>query len=113
VDDDPYVRRGLERLFRSAGFGVEAFASGVEFLESADDHEPQCVVLDLHMPDLDGFEVQAQLQRTHPQVPVVFVTGHDTPDSRARALEAGVKAYLCKPVDDKELLKSINEATAD
>jgi two-component system, LuxR family, response regulator FixJ len=112
VDDDPYVRRGLERLFRSAGFGVETFASGEEFLQSTDDHEPRCVVLDLHMPDLDGFEVQAQLLRTHPALPVIIVTGHDTPDARARALEAGAKAFLCKPVDDKELLRSINEAMA-
>jgi FixJ family two-component response regulator len=112
VDDDPYVRRGLERLFRSAGFGVETFASGAEFLRSADDHEPKCVVLDLNMPDLDGFEVQAQLLRTHPDLPIIIVTGHDTPDSRSRALEGGAKAFLCKPVDDKELLQSISEAMA-
>jgi FixJ family two-component response regulator len=110
VDDDPYVRRGLERLFRSAGFSVEAFESGPEFLRSADDHEPGCVVLDLQMPELDGIEVQAQLQRAHPDVPVIIITGHETADSRSRALEGGAKAYLCKPVDDKELLRSIKEA---
>jgi two-component system, LuxR family, response regulator FixJ len=112
VDDDPYVRRGLERLFRSAGFAVETFASGAEFLLSASDHVPHCVVLDLHMPDLDGFEVQEQLQREHPGVPVIIVTGHDTAESRSRALGGGAKSFLCKPVDDKALLKSINDAMA-
>jgi two-component system response regulator FixJ len=112
VDDDPNVRRGLERLFRSAGFSVETFASGAEFLQSADDHEPNCVVVDLHMPNMDGFEVQARLLLTHPDVPVIIITGHDTPESRSRALGGGAKSYLCKPVDDETLLKSINDAMA-
>jgi FixJ family two-component response regulator len=112
VDDDPYVRRGLERLFRSAGLSVETFASGAEFLQSVDDHEPDCVVVDLHMPNMDGFEVQAQLLLTHPDVPVIIITGHDTPESRSRALSGGAKSYLCKPVDDETLLKSINDAMA-
>jgi FixJ family two-component response regulator len=112
VDDDPYVRRGLERLLRSAGYPVEVFESGPEFLRSAALAEPGCVVLDLHMPDLDGFEVQAQLARAHPDVPVIIITGHDTPDSRSRALTGGAKAYLCKPVDDKTLLTALDDAMA-
>lgn len=110
VDDDPFVRKALERLLRSAGFSVEGFASGAEFLCSADDHQPDCVVLDLHMPDLSGFEVQSRLACTHGGVPVVVITGHDTPESRTRALGSGAKAYLPKPVDDETLLKAINGA---
>jgi FixJ family two-component response regulator len=110
VDDDPYVLRALERLFRSAGFRVETFASGAAFLRSADEHEPSCVVLDLHMPVLDGFEVQDDLVRSHPRVPVVVMTGHDTPESRSRALGGGARSYLCKPVDDQVLLTSVREA---
>lgn len=112
VDNDPSVRRGLERLLRSAGFSVETFESGAEFLQSADDHEPDCVVLDLHMPNVDGYELQDRLKRGHPDVPVIVMTGHDTPESRLRALSGGAKSYLCKPVDDETLLKSINDATA-
>jgi FixJ family two-component response regulator len=112
VDDDPYVRKALERLFRSAGLSVETFASGAEFLRSLDDHEPDCVVLDLHMPNVDGYEVQAQLLRIQPNVPVIVITGHDTPESRLRALSGGARSYLCKPVDDETLLKSINDAIA-
>jgi len=110
VDDDPYVRKALERLLRSAGLSVEAFASGAEFLASANDHEPDCVVLDLHMPEVSGFEVQSRLARAHACVPVVVITGHDTPESRTRALGGGAKSYLTKPVDDEALLKAINTA---
>jgi len=112
VDDDPYVRKALERLIRSAGFAAETFPSGAEFLKSVVDHEPDCVVLDLHMPMQDGFEVQAQLARDHCAIPVVVITGHDTPESRSRALGGGAKSYLCKPVDDETLLKAINSAMA-
>src|SRR6266568_2696387 len=112
VDDDLDVRRALRRLIGSAGFAVETFASGAEFLKSLDDHEPACVVLDLHMPELSGFEVQTQVTQTHAEVPVVIVTGHDTPASRARSLGGGAVAYLCKPVDDETLLAAINAAIA-
>jgi len=110
VDDDPFVRKALERLLRSAGLSVEAFASGAEFLESADHHLPDCVVLDLHMPDVGGSEVQSRLARAHAGLPVVVITGHDTPESRTRALGGGAKSYLTKPVDDEALLKAIHTA---
>ena len=61
VDDDDDVRVALRRLVSSAGFAVETYASGAEFLRSVDDHEPDCVVLDLHMPRMSGFEVQGAL----------------------------------------------------
>jgi FixJ family two-component response regulator len=112
VDDDAHVRKAIERLMRSAGFAVESFPSGGEFLKSMDDHEPDCVVLDLHMPVMDGFQVQAQLAGGHAVVPVVVITGHDTPESRLRALAGGARSYLCKPVDDETLLKAINAAMA-
>jgi FixJ family two-component response regulator len=58
VDDDEYVRVALTRLVSSAGFAVETFASGATFLRSVEDHEPHCLVLDLHMPEMSGFDVQ-------------------------------------------------------
>ena len=84
--------------------------SGAEFLHSVDDHEPDCVVLDLHMPGMSGFDVQGALAVAHAGVPVVVITGHDTPESRTRALRLGAKAYLCKPVDDEALLSAIGTA---
>ncbi len=110
VDDDADVRVALTRLFSSAGFAVEMFASGAEFLHSIRDHEPDCVVLDLHMPETSGFDVQGALAGGHSAVPVVVITGHDTPESRARAIRLGAKDYLCKPVNDEALLAAIGAA---
>lgn len=110
VDDDAEVRVALTRLVASAGFAVETFASCAEFMCSVENHEPDCLLLDLHMPGMSGFELQAALAAAHPAVPVLVITGHDTPDARARALALGAKAYLCKPVDDEELLAAIDHA---
>jgi FixJ family two-component response regulator len=110
VDDDADVRVALTRLVSSAGFAVETFASGAEFLRSIEDHEPDCVVLDLHMPEMSGFDVQCALAGGHPAVPIVVITGHDTPESRTRAIRLGAKDYLCKPVNDEALLAAIGTA---
>jgi len=110
VDDDADVRVALTRLVSSAGFAVETFASGAEFLRSIEDHEPDCVVLDLHMPDMSGFDVQGALADGHAAVPVVIITGHDTPEARARAIQLGAKVYLRKPVNDEALLAAIGTA---
>jgi len=110
VDDDADVRVALSRLLSSAGFAVETYACGAAFLQSMDDHEPDCIVLDLHMPDTSGFEVQDALAVRHSAVPVVVITGHDTPESRARASKLGANSYLCKPVDDEALLSAIDTA---
>ena len=112
VDDDAEVRLALTRLVASAGFEVEAFASGEAFLQSVRDHEPDCVLLDLHMPDTNGFDVQSAMLAAHAGVPVIVITGHDSTESRARALNGGAKAYLCKPVDGETLLQTINAAIA-
>lgn len=111
VDDDADVRVALTRLLASAGFSVEAFASGADFLRSLEHHDPDCAVLDLHMPEMSGFDVQGALAGRS-NVPVVVITGQDTPESRARALRLGAKGYLCKPVDDNALLAAIAVAVA-
>ena len=110
VDDDEDVRVALTRLVSSAGFAVETFASGGEFLRSVEDHEPDCVVLDLHMPAMSGFDVQGALANRHPTLPVVVMTGHDTPESRVRAVQMGAKVYLRKPINDEALLAAIGDA---
>lgn len=112
VDDDAEVRLALSRLVSSAGFAVETFASGAAFLQSIADHEPDCVLLDLHMPDASGFEIQSALAAGHATVPVIIVTGLPCPESRARALGLGAKDYLCKPIDDEALLAAIDAALA-
>ena len=110
VDDEEPVRKALTRLLRSAGLDVETFPSGVEFLESLSTRRPDCVVLDLHMPQVDGFAVQARLAEAGNRLPVVIITGHDSDETRDRAMAARPTAYLRKPVDDQTLLDAIELA---
>ena len=110
VDDEEPVRKALTRLLRSAGFDVETFPSGVECLESLPTRRPDCVVLDVHMPLMNGFEVQARLAESSAPVPVVIITGHDSTETRDRALAGRPMAYLSKPVNDQTLLDAIELA---
>ena len=104
VDDEELVRKALARLLRSACIDSRGFASGEDFLAAVAELNPDCVLLDLHMHGISGFEVLAQLQ---PHFPVVVITGHDSPEAQARALQAGAAAYLRKPINDRELLDAI------
>jgi FixJ family two-component response regulator len=110
VDDEESVCRALERLLRSAGFNVETFGSGVDFVKSLASRQPACVVLDLHMPRMSGFDVQEHLIRAGAAVPIIVITGHDTSQSRDRVVGAGASAYLRKPVDDQALLDAVHKA---
>lgn len=107
VDDEEPVRRGLERLLRSWGFRPEGFASGELFLESLATHRPDCLILDLHMPGMDGFAVLDRLSAMHAGIPVVIITGYDTPESRDRAERCGVAGYMRKPLDGQALADTI------
>jgi len=110
VDDEESIRKALTRLLLSAGLDVATFASGVKFLESIQTHRPDCVVLDLHMPVMNGFEVQARLAVSVKPVPVVIITGNDSTETHDRALAGRPIAYLRKPVDEQTLLDAIQLA---
>ena len=112
VDDEESVRKALMRLMRSVGLSVETFGSGPEFLKSIETRLPDCVVLDLHMPHMDGFNVQALLAQKYAALPVIIMTGHDLPQARERAMQGGASAFLRKPVLDHILLDAISAATA-
>lgn len=115
VDDDADVLRALQRLLRSEGFNVLVYGSGGEFLESIGEATPDCLVLDLHMPEMTGFDVLDALNALpngNVRPPVVVLTGHDTPIGRARALAGGADTYLCKPTDADVLVRAINDAIA-
>jgi FixJ family two-component response regulator len=111
VDDEDAVRRALERLLRSAGCEPQVFSSGETFLESLSRRKPDCVVLDLHMPGVTGFDVQVRLNASGFHVPVIVITGHDSAESRDRVRALGASAYLRKPVGAKVLLDAIERAT--
>ena len=89
---------------------AETFPSGAEFLESLLARRPDCIVLDLHMPTMNGFEVQTQIAQSGMGVPVIIITGHDSDETRDRALRGMPVAYLRKPVDDQVLLDAIELA---
>src|SRR3954469_19548117 len=112
VDDEDGVRRSLERLLRSAGISSTGFSSGAAFLESLDTGKPGCVVLDLHMPGVSGFEVQTRMGEAGFHIPVIVITGHDSTESRERVRALGAVAYLRKPVAAKALLEAIDRAIA-
>jgi len=110
VDDEESVRRALSRLLRSAGFESETFPSGDEFIETFSGQPPDCIVVDLHMPNLDGFRIQSWMAKAGVRIPVIVITGHNSDESRERAMKAGAVAYLRKPVDAEALLAAIASA---
>ena len=110
VDDEDDVRRGLKRLLRTAGMEVRTYDSD-GFMAEIDDID--CVILDLHMPGKGGFEIQQAMAARGMHVPVIVLTGNDSPSNRARSLAGGAGAYLCKPVDDDVLLRTIRRLIDD
>ncbi|MGH8666285.1 MAG: response regulator transcription factor [Burkholderiales bacterium] len=114
VDDEESVCNALSRLMRSVGFLAATFSSGRQFMAWSAERRPDCVVLDVHMPQPDGIEIHTQLQSAMQgaNVPIILITGHDTPEISEIAIEQGVHACLRKPVDDVLLLAAINAALA-
>ncbi len=114
VDDDESVCRALKRLVRAAGMEANTFASGQEFIEALNGMpwlHVGCVVLDVKMSNMNGLEVQERLSRLGKTMPVVFITAHDEPVVREKALAAGALAFLHKPVDDAFLISTLREAS--
>ena len=110
MDDEEPILKALSRLLRSADLDVETFQSGAKFFESLSTRRPDCVVLDLHMPQMSGVEIQALLAASGATLPVVIITGHDSNDARTGAMAAHPVAYLRKPVNDQVLLDAIELA---
>jgi FixJ family two-component response regulator len=112
VDDDYSVRKALQRLLRSINLDADAYGSGRDFLAALDHAMPDCLVLDLQMPEMNGLELQQQLAESGIRLPVIVITGHDEPGMRAQCMAAGASIYLRKPLDDKVLLQAIKDAIA-
>ena len=113
VDDDESVCRALRRLVRSLGMEASTFTSGQEFidlLEAMPSFDPDCVVLDVQMPGLNGLEVQERLVNSGSRLPVIFITAHDDAQVRMQAMEAGAVECLSKPFDDDVLLEKVRAA---
>jgi two-component system response regulator FixJ len=113
VDDDPSIRKALARLLRSASLEVETFGSAGELLVHNGSFHPACLVVDVHLPDIDGISLLRQLVAAAPGLPVVMITGDRDPELRLRALQEGAAAVLVKPFDEGRLLDEIRRALAN
>lgn len=113
VDDDDAVRDLLKLLLESYGIAVEAFGSTESFLQFYRPNSHACLVLDQHLPGATGLDFLGSPEGAGLHLPVILVTGRGDAALRKRALEAGVVAYLEKPVDDGALIAVIERAVAD
>ena len=88
VDDDVSAREGLARVIRSGGLTPKTFVSAEEFLAAPKPQTPSCLVLDVNLPGLNGLDLQAELAKSHHQIPIVFLTGHGDIRMTVHALKA-------------------------
>ena len=110
VDDDPAIRRSLERLMDAVGFQVASYATPKAFLDVAGSLLGGCVLLDLRMPEMDGFEVHAHLRSINPDLPVIVVTAQGDVQTAVRAMKAGAVDFIEKPYGDDALIAAIESA---
>lgn len=111
VDDDVGVLRALGRLLRAHGHEVKTFESAQEFLAMLPRDVPQCLVLDLQMPNMGGLELQQHLVRSGVHLPTIIITAHDDPGVRERCEAAGDMTFLLKPLQDASLFAAIKKVT--
>jgi FixJ family two-component response regulator len=110
VDDDQSVRRGLRRLFKSAGYAAEMFASAEDYLAREIFEGPICLVLDVRMPGLNGLELQKTLESRGACEQIVFITGHNDVPTCTQAMKNGAVDFLMKPFDGGELIEAVKRA---
>jgi FixJ family two-component response regulator len=110
VDDEPEMRKAIRRLLATRGIRVEEYERGDEFIAALGSRPLNCVLLDLHMPGVNGFQVLESLAIRRNRVPVIVITAHDEPGTAERVLALGACAYLKKPVERNDLFAAIAEA---
>jgi FixJ family two-component response regulator len=110
VDDDPSVLNALARLLRTRGLVAHTFQSVQDFLAALADGLPECLIVDLQMPEIDGLELLRRLTLADVRIPTIVITAHDEADARERSAVAGALSFLAKPLQDTSLLAAIDEA---
>jgi len=110
VDDDPSVLKALSRLLGAHGLRAKTYRSARLFLASLADELPNCLILDLQMPEMTGLELQQALAREGIRIPTIIITAHDEPGMREQCKAAGAIAFLPKPVQDASLFAAIEAA---
>ena len=107
VDDDVSVRRSLARLITSFGLSVETYSSGPEFFAASHPNGIECLILDVHLGGMSGFELHERLKLTARVPPVIFITAHDDAATREQARHCGAVAYIRKPFEASSVLIEI------
>jgi len=110
IDDDEEIRSGVSLLLKSLGYNIESFKSVSEFLEVADHTGPGCILLDIFLGAETGLEMQSKIEIKFESLPIIFITGQGNIPMSVEAMKKGAINFLQKPIDDKELLKAIEEA---
>lgn len=110
VDDDDAIREALDSLLRASGLAVTTFSSARELLASRLPDAAACLVLDVHLPDLSGLDLQRELAKADVRIPIIFLTGHGSIPMSVQAMKAGAAEFLTKPVSDEELIDAVRLA---
>jgi FixJ family two-component response regulator len=103
VDDDDAVRVATERLIRALGYSASTFASAGEFLKSDQVGDTSCLIADLHMPGLSGFDLQDRLIAQGRRIPIIFISAYPEESAKVRAAKAGAVGFLSKPFTHEQL----------
>ena len=110
IDDEDAIRRSAGFMLRTSGFDVKTYESGVAFLKEAKTANPGCILLDVRMPEMDGLEVQRDLNARGVAMPVIVLTGHGDISIAVQAMKAGAVDFLEKPFEKAHLLDAIERA---
>jgi len=111
VDDDESVCRALKTLLMTFDFEVKTFNSAKSFFDAVPNDEPGCLVLDIHMPGIDGWAAQKQILASGSSRPVIFISAEKRENAADRALKVGALGFLQKPFDGQTLVDLINTAS--
>lgn len=112
IDDDPGIRQALARLFRSVDLRAELYASANELMQRELPAVPSCIILDVRLPGLSGFELHAELTKTDIHIPIIFVTAYGDIPMSVRAMKGGAIDFLTKPYRDQDMLDAVTAAIA-
>jgi FixJ family two-component response regulator len=110
VEDDDLFLDSMIRLLRSLGYTVKAFPSAANFLASRSLDETACLITDINMPSMTGWELYARLGELGHKIPTILVTAYPNEAARSRALKDGIVCYLRKPFDDNDLADCVQKA---
>ncbi|TIM71829.1 MAG: response regulator transcription factor [Mesorhizobium sp.] len=110
IDDDVGIRDALGLLFRSVGLRAELFHSANELMQSKLPPIPSCLVLDVRLPGLSGFELHAELTKADVHIPIIFITAHGDIPMSVRAMKAGAVDFITKPFRDQDMLDAVTAA---